>query len=120
MSPPLDGALLKEIAAQIREDNPAPHGSMSAGDRLAAKAIHAFADALEKIGEREASEEPTSKSLSFRIEQDNSIVCPFCAKSIEISDGDLDDVMFEFSVRSHLYKKHPRKYTEYISNRPES
>lgn len=43
--------LLKEIAQQMRDDNPEATGQMTAAGRSAAKAIRALADAMDKVAD---------------------------------------------------------------------
>jgi len=108
--------LLQDIAIQIRLDHESPNGLMSTRDFHAAKAIHAVADALDKIAQRRMEEEldESQKPLVLVVNNDNSIVCPLCSEQLFPPGPDDRTAYSEFEKvwRLHLYDQHPRRFNE--------
>lgn len=87
--------LLKKIAQQMRDDNPEPSGQMTAAGRSAAKAIHALADAMDKVAD--GFEELEGRFDDYEAQDQ----CLLCQKNIGREVG---------AILTHYKNTHPRSY----------
>lgn len=101
--------LLKEIAQQMRDDNPEATGQMTAASRAAAKAIHALADAMDKVANKDLDTERVF-STSFELANGFWIVtCSTCRERPTIASKVRKEAISAV-VATHYQVQHPRAY----------